>query len=244
VLVVLAHAADVSARWAEGRLRARSRDQVEFVPVEALGAATTWRHELGADDPRTDITLADGRDVRTGRVTAVLNRMLQPPLAPVAAAVPGDASYVRSELTAFAASWLRALAPRVVNQPTPQGLCGAWRAPVQWRALALEAGLPVAPATFDSRNPPPIGIGFGFDTEPSTTLLAIGGEVFGGALPKTLRAAAHRFTILAETPILGLRFAGREPHRYGWRLLDATPYPDLSNGGDAAITALEALLVP
>jgi hypothetical protein len=160
----------------------------------------------------------------------------------VAAAVPGDANYVRSELTAFAASWLQALAPRVVNEPTPQGLCGAWRAPVQWRALALEAGLPVASTTFDSTNPPPVG--FGFDAEPSTTLLAIGGEVFDGALPKAVRAAAHRFAILAETPILGLRFAGREPRRDGWRLLDATPYPDLSSGGDAAIPALEALLVP
>jgi hypothetical protein len=243
VLVVLAHATDVSARWADGRLRARSREKVEFVAVEALAAATTWRHELGADGVTTEISLRDGRRLRTGEVTSVLNRMLQPPLAAVAAAVPGDADYARSELTAFAASWVLALAPRVVNEPTPQGLCGRWRAPLQWRALALAAGLPVAPATFDSADPPPLGYGLEA-AEPSTTVLALGGELVDGAVPDAVRAAVRRFATLAETPILGLRFAGLERDRAGWRLLDATPYPDLSTGGEAAISVLEELLAP
>jgi hypothetical protein len=240
VLVVFAHGHDVSAHWAAAGLRARIRDEVELVLVESLNAATTWRHELGIEDACTDIGLADGRRLRTGEVTSVLNRMIQPPLGAVAVAAPGDAEYVRNELTAFSASWVRALAPRVVNEPTPQGLCGRWRSPLQWRTLALEAGLRVAPATFESTNPSTLG--YGFDAEPSTTVLTIGGKPFDAGMPADVRAAATRFATLAETPILGLRFASREP-RGVWRLLDATPYPDLSSGGDAGLSALEDLLV-
>jgi len=241
VLVVLSHSADLSARWAFERLRARSRRTVELVLIESLGAAATgWRHELGSDDARTDIRLADGRRLQSGGVTCVLNRMLQPPLAPVASAVPGDADYARNELTAFAASWIRTLAPLVVNEPTPQGLSGRWRAPLHWRILALDAGLPVAPLTFDSADPPPLAYGLG--AEPSMTVLTIGGEPLAGAMPAAVREAARRFARLAQTPVLGLRFAGADPSRTGWRLLDATPYPDLSSAGETGISALETQL--
>jgi hypothetical protein len=244
VLVVLAHAGDASAHWAATRLRERGASPVEEVLVESLGAATTWQHELGVDGATTEIGLLDGRHLRTGEVTSVLNRMLQPPLAAVAAAIPGDADYARGELTAFAASWLRALAPVVVNEPTPQGLCGRWRAPLQWRALALAAGLPAAPTTFESASPPPLGYGFFEAAEPCTTVLMLGGELLDGEVPDAVRAAVRRFAALAETPILGLRFAGLERDRAEWRLLDATPYPDLSSGGEAGISALEELLAP
>ena len=57
-------------------------------------------------------------------------------------------------------------------------------------------------------------------------------------------SGGRRFATLAETPIMGLRFAGLERDRPEWRFLDATPYPDLSSGGEAAIPALEELLAP
>lgn len=214
---------------------------VELVLIESLGAAaTTWRHELGADGVHTDIRLADGRRLRTGDVTVVLNRMLQPPLPPAASVVPGDADYARNEMTAFAVSWLLGLAPRVVNEPTPQGLCGRWRAPLHWRALALDAGLPVAPLTFDSRVPPPLA--YGLDGQASATVLTIGGEPLADAMPAAARAAVRRLSDRARTPILGLRFAGADPAQLGWQLLDATPYPDLTSAGEAGISALEAAL--
>jgi hypothetical protein len=239
VLVVLAHGMDASARWAADRLRARSAEPVRLVLVEALDAWDTgWRQDIGADGARTEIRLADGGRLRTGELSAVLNRMVQPPLAGVRAAVDGDADYARSELTAFAASWIRSLAPRVVNTPTPQGLSGRWRAPLHWRVLAREAGLPAAPVDFVSTDPPrPFAA-----AEPSTTVLSIGGEPLADALPAAVRAAARRFAALAETPLLGLRFAGADPARAGWRLLDASPYPDLSSAGEAGIAALEAQL--
>jgi hypothetical protein len=241
VLVVLAHQADASAHWAAERLRARSRAAVELVLIESLGAAATWwRHELAADGVSTDIRLADGRRLQTGTVRSVLNRMLQPPLAQTAAAVQGDADYARNELTAFAASWLRTLAPLVVNEPTPQGLSGRWRAPLHWRLLGRQAGLPVVPFTFQSTDPP--ANPYGLDGKPSAMVLTIGGEPLHDAMPDAIRAAAGRLARLARTPVLGLRFAGIDPAAAGWRLLDATPYPDLSLAGEAGIAALAAQL--
>ena len=242
MLLVLCHGTDASALWACERLRARSREPVSLVLIESLGyAATTWRHEIVNGDARVEIGLADGGRLRSGDAAAVLNRMLQPPLAVVGAAVPEDADYARSELTAFAASWIRTLAARVVNQPTPQGLCGRWRSPLQWRVLALEVGLPVAPLVIDSEDPPQRPYVYD-DGVPSTTVLTIGGEPLVDAMPDTVRAAVRRFSTEAQTPILGLRFLGEDPAGGGWRLLDATPYPDLSAGGEAAIEALEAQL--
>jgi hypothetical protein len=166
--------------------------------------------------------------------------MLAPPAAATAAAVPGDADYARNELTSFAASWIRALAPRVLNQPTPQGLCGRWRPPLHWRALAVEAGLPVAPLSVDSREGTPAFPRPG--DEASLTVLAIGGEPLTDGMPAEVRDGARRLAALADTPILGLRFAGGDPARDGWRLLDATPYPDLSAAGERGAEALAAQL--
>ena len=208
--------------------------------VEALGAgATRWRHQLAERRARTEIRLADGRRLRSGEIDAVLNRMLQPPLAALPYAEADDEEYARNELTAFAASWLRALAPHVCNPPTPQGLSGRWRAPLHWRVLAADVGLPVAPLRFDSRTPPPLG--YQPNGEPSTEVLTIGGEPLSD-MPPRIRDAARRFADCSGTPVLGLRFSGSEPARGGWRLLDATPYPDLAGAGEDGITALAELL--
>lgn len=240
MIVVLCHGSDASAQWASTRLRAHTRGRVELVYIETLGAATSWRHEIAGGVARTEVQLADGRRLRSGDVDAVLNRMLQPPIAVLPYAVAGDEEYARNELTAFAASWIRALARRVVNPPTPQGLCGRWRAPLHWRALASDVGLPVAPLRFDSRRPPPLG--YHANGEPSTEVLAVDGEPLAERMPPPVRDAARRFARAAETPLLGLRFSGTDPARDGWRLLDASPYPDLTSAGEAGVDALAAAL--
>lgn len=240
MIVVLCHVGDLSAQWAAERLRARSGRPVEVVFVESFAApATVWHHEVRDSGTRVDVALADGRRLRSGEIDAVLNRMLQPPEALIRAAAEGDESYSRNELTSFAASWLRALAPRVVNPPTPQGLCGRWRPAPGWRMLALDAGLPIGELAFDSTDPPPpLGAADG----PGTTVLTIGGRMMSGAAPADVCDAAAQLAALAETPVLGLRFAGTDPPASGWRLLDATPYPDLSTAGEAGVEALEAEL--
>lgn len=244
MLLVLAHGADVSAAWAAERLRARHGREVELVLVEWLDTPqTTWRHELGADGPRVEIAVGGAWRLRTGDASAVLNRVLQPPARAAAGAVPGDAEYAEMELSAFAASWLLALAPVVVNAPTPQGFAGRWRPPLHWRVLAQRAGFSVAPLDLDSDDPPPEPAGLAApDGDPATVVLAIGGEPLGRRFPARVREATRRLAARADTPILGLRFEGANPARAGWRLLDATPYPDLSLAGDAGVEALDAVL--
>lgn len=238
MILVLAHGYDQPALWAFERLRARG-GAVGLALVEDLEPlATVWDHRLGAAPPRTEIRLASGARLRTGDAGAVLNRVLQPPLGATAHAVEEDAEYARGELTAFAASWLRALAPRLLNPPTPQGLCGRWRSTVQWRALAARAGLPAVPLHLDSHAPgaegPP-------ELQPGETIvLTVAGELVEAdddpPAPSAVRAAARRFAHAAGTPVLGLRFAP------GWQLVDATPAPDLSSAGERGIAALEGAL--
>lgn len=212
---------------------------MELVLVDALDTpATSWAHQVGAQGASVEVDLGQGRRLRTGDVGAVLNRMTWPPLRLLAAAAPADAAYAHSELTAFAVSWVRSLAPVVVNQPTSQGLCGRWRPPLHWRMLAMRAGLPTAPLRMASGDLPRGQDGAG----PSSMILMIGGELLTSAAPGPIRQAARRLAALSETTILGLRFAGTDPARGGWRLLDATPQPDLTAAGDAGIPALEKVL--
>ncbi|MDQ4020714.1 MAG: hypothetical protein M3257_03595 [Actinomycetota bacterium] len=236
--IVLAHSTDASALWVFQRLHARSRHPVELLLVEALDTpVTSWVHEVSEDGANVEVHLDDRRRVSTVGIRAVLNRLTWPPMGLVAAAAPADAAYAQSELTAFAMSWLRSLAPVVVNEPTPQGLCGRWRPSLHWRALGMRAGLPVAPLRLASANLHPQDV-----AEASTMILMVDGELLGSSAPDAIRKAARRLAALSGTAILGLWFAGSDPARSGWRLLDATPQPDLTAAGEAGVAALEAVL--
>lgn len=237
--IVLAHSTDDSALWAFQRLRARAQRPVELVLAEALDTPiTSWAHEVGARGASVELDLGEGRRLRTSDACAVLNRLTWPPMRLLADAAPTDTAYAHSELTAFAVSWLRSLAPVVVNQPTPQGLCGRWRPPLHWRMLGRQAGLPIAPLRMSSADLHQDQNG----AEPSSTILMVGGELIISVAPDAIRQAARRLAALSATIILGLRFAGTDPARCGWRLLDATPQPDLTAAGDAGIAALEKVL--
>jgi hypothetical protein len=239
VWIVLAHGHDGPAQWAFQRLRERSRQPVELVLVEALGTpGTRWVHEVDEKGARVEVQLGDGRRLETLGIRAVLNRLTWPPAGLVPAAAPADATYAQTELMAFAISWVRALAPVVVNAPTPQGLCGRWRTPLHWRMLGLQAGLPIARwhmANTQSGGEEDLRAA-------STTILTIAGELICPGAPPEIRRGARRLAALSGTAILGLRFAGADPAQGQWRLLDATPQPDLSAGSDAGIAALEEVL--
>jgi hypothetical protein len=237
VLVVLAHETDLSARYAAERLSGYAV-RTELVLIESLGfACTRWRQSIGSDMNLVELRFADGRCLHSGEVSAVLNRMLQPPAA-LPATLSVDASYAHNELSAFAASWIRQLGRRVINEPTPQGLSGRWRSPLSWRVLARHAGLPVAEFTADSECPETMYEAHATD---SRTILTVAGRVFE-PMPADVREAVKRFSVLAQTPLLGLRFMGSDAANAGWRFLDATPYPDLFGGGDEGITAIAELL--
>ena len=238
--IVLCSSADHSALWMFERLQARRRAPVSLVLVEELSdPRIRWEHRVGTRGALTRITLPGGRQLPADGVSAVLNRLTTVPLTVLAAAETADRDYVMNELTAFTSSWLGVLAPKVINRPAPQGFAGRWRRPLEWRVLAGRAGLRAADLRLTSTEPlDEASIG----REPSTYVLAVDGHLFHPLAPPSLQRAVHRFSALAETQLLGLRFDGLDPAAAGWRLLDATPQPDLSLAGEDGVAAVEAVL--
>jgi hypothetical protein len=180
------------------------------------------------------MTLADGRRLDSGTVSVVLNRVFSAPLTLLAAAQWEDSTYARSEQSAFALSWLQALAPVVINPPAARGLAGAWRSAVEWCGLARYVGLDCAGLVLDSHEPDSL---LGFPTALHNGLV-IGTRAFGLAARPEIRAAAVRLAQEAETPLLGLWLTEEASPR----LMMATPHPDLSFGGEAGIDALDELM--
>jgi hypothetical protein len=240
--IVLCSAGDASALWVYERLRVRGHAPIDLLFVESLAhAAVRWEHGIGARGATLTLTTGDGRRLCGTDVGAVLNRLVSAPLGMVDAAEPEDRDYARNELTAFAASWLRTLSARVVNAPHPHGLCGRWRQPLEWRALAVRAGLVTAPlrlASVDPDMPRPVGFG---DEPGTTTVLAVDGRILHTGVPSAVQRACAQLSRLCATRVLGLRFDGTDPAR-DWRFLDATPYPNLSLAGESGVAALEAAL--
>jgi hypothetical protein len=239
VWVVLAHSFDESALWMFQRLQSRARQEVELVLVEALEpASTSWEHRVGEAGGWIHVQLSNGRHLETMSVGAVLNRLTWPALSLAVAAPPVDAAYAQSEARAFAMSWIRSLAPVIVNRPTSQGLCGRWRPTLHWRVLGLQAGLPVAALHMTS-----VGQNIGSDLQcESTMILVVRGKLLYKGAPDVIREGVSRLAAMSETELLGLRFVGTDPGSAGWRLIDATPYPDMRIAGERGVAALEELL--
>lgn len=239
--LVLCSAADASAVWVYERLRARGRAAVALLVVESLAAGDVrWEHRVDDAGATLALTGADGSRIDGRAVGAVLNRLMAAPMAAVARAEPEDREYAASELTAFAASWLRALSVTIVNRPNPQGLAGRWRSPLEWRVLAGRAGVPTAALRIGSDNG--ADAHSAGDDEPSRWVLAVDGRVLHAGAPAALHRAVGHLSRSADARVLGLRFRGADPAAGGWRLLEATAQPDLSIAGDAGVAALERAL--
>jgi hypothetical protein len=174
-------------------------------------------------------------------VRGVLNRLLGAPLDLVNRAQPADRDYALQELSSFYLSWLQALPGVVVNRPAPQGFCGRWRHTSEWAVLAQKAGLP-APAYRQSASDDPAQ---GFRAlapagAPLETAIVLFDKVFGPSLPDETVAACRRFAALAEVEMLGISLfqaGGRV-----WKFASATPYPDLSAGGQPLLSHLASVL--
>jgi hypothetical protein len=237
--VVLCWGHDEPALWAADRLLRRGRLRpLELVRLEHLSSPLVrWEHRFTDGSARVRIGLPDGREIDSREVRGVLNRVLGAPTAAAVVGHPEDRAYATSEAGAFAAAWLRALGPVVINAPRPNGLVGAFLHDVQWRSLGRRAGLDVAPYAADSATLN----GHGGD-EPSTRLVAIGGRVLAQGVPAEVQAGVAMLAGLAGLDVMEVRFAGAPGPGDRWLFLDASPYPDLRAAGEAGIEALEAAL--
>ena len=162
-----------------------------------------------------------------------MNRLVEPP--PAAILASPDGTYACSELTSFAASWVRRLGRRVINEPTPQGLSGRWRTTLAWRVLAHRCGLDVEPLHLDSSVATSLAA---YAT--GEALLVVDGEMVGETIPTTIRCGVRALATVVETPVLAVRFRRSDA---AWRFLDATPHPDLSSGSEAGVAAIARALV-
>ncbi|MBV9366478.1 MAG: hypothetical protein JO286_14785 [Solirubrobacterales bacterium] len=238
--LIVCSSVDHSALWMHERLQARARAPAALLLVEGLAdVRIRWRHAVGRSGTSVTLRLPDGNEVSSAELRGVVNRLVTAPLVLLDAVEPEDRDYATNELTAFTASWLHALAPTVINAPTPHGLVGRWRLPLEWRVLGRRSGLRTPDLHLTCTAP---GDVLSESDQPSTTLLAIDGHVFDQRASSSVQRAVARFSAMAETRVLGLRFEGEDPSANGWSLLDATPYPDLTLAGDAGVEALEQAL--
>jgi hypothetical protein len=232
--LVLAERTDAAAAWAAAGLARRGLRPLLVVTSEELGSAVRWEHRVGDGTPSVDITLAHGRHVRGAEVRGTLNRLVAVPPAAVARVELTDRDYVLGELFAFYASWLHSLPGRVFNPPSAMGLSGRWRAATEWTVLAAQAGLPVEPVRMNGSagDAPATRRG-------DTTVIVAAGRAVGAPVTAEARDACVRLAALADTPLLGIELARG---RGGWSFVDASPWPDLTVGGEALLDALGAAL--
>jgi hypothetical protein len=206
---------------------------VFLVTAECLASATKWEHRLGTGGPYTKLHLDDGRIFTSSEIRGVLNRLAFAPESAVGLPVDDDRDYAGMEFGAFYLSWLYAL-PRVINRPTPQGLCGRWRHPSEWALLAAKAGFQTQAyrSSVSGDQVDPAGGLF--------HLIVLRGIPYGAAVPKEQREACRNLALSTGTDLLGIDIS-----RAGNGALvfaHATPFPDLTVGGHDLIQGLKLTL--
>jgi len=238
--LVLSEPDDRSALWAWEGLKARGLDPIDIVTPQALVLALGWEHRLGIAGNRTRIRLHTGKILDTTLLRGVLNRIGYLPPALFARAAPDDRMYAMQEMNALFLSWLSAIESPVLNRPSPQGLCGAWRHASEWAALAARSELPALPFRQSSLTegcPAPRWCPPG---AAARTVLVVAGDAIGSEVPEEIAAGCRRLTELAGLGIAGFEFV--EGAGTGWLLAGVTPQPDLSAGGEPLLNSLFAAM--
>ncbi len=237
MFLVLCSSNDYGARWAFTGLKNLGLAPVELVTSEELAYSRFWEHRVGVASASVRLTLPDGRIICSSGVSGVLNRLLWAPQELVNYARPVDRDYASQELSSFYLSWLSALPGKVINRPTPQGFCGPWRHTSEWALLAQRAGLPAPPFRQTTQHEPEQGYrSLAPQDVPVESVVVLGGDVFGTALPEDTLGACRRFAALAGDPLLGIDLFRAKDGR--WNFATATPYPELTRGGEALLMRL------
>jgi hypothetical protein len=238
--LVLCASNDLPALWAYRGLLAAGLDSVDLITGETLASATLWEHRVGAAGVETSVRLPDGRPIHSRDIRGVLNRLPGPPQDLLACAVPADRDYALQELTAFYLSWLHGLGGAVYNPPTPQGLAGRWRHASEWVVAAHEAGFTVPAWRQDGADSPDRGYAsMAPPYAPVSRVVVLENDVFGAALPPSVRARCVQLAAISRTPLLGIDLfpTADDP----WTFAAATPMPDLQIGGEPLLGKLAEL---
>jgi len=231
---------DRPALWAYQKLRAAGMETIDLVTSASLARAKSWELRLGQSGSQLELALDDGRRFRSLGIRGVLNRLVCAPDGIVQHAVAEDRDYAAAELMAFYLGWLSILRG-VINAPTPQGLCGSWRHASEWCVLAARAGFAVPhfrQTSLESmadgfRSLAPTGT-------PMQSVIVLRDELYGATVPAHIGAACRRLAVLADIELLGVDLF--ESEEGDLTFAHATPFPDLTAGGDAFIGGLARAL--
>lgn len=188
-----------------------------------------WRVYPEAPDASRGV--ASGQPFGFAEVTGVL--CLQSAVTPLELEFiePEAREYAAQEMTAFLRCFLALIRCRVLNPPSAGSLCGpAWR-PERWLHLAVAAGVPVAPLSFNSQLPAPVT-----DRGPESSSV-VECTLIGGRLlePCTERLAEHARSIAAAAHLDLLRIRFTVPPRCPAAFLDADPCPRLADAAAAPL---------
>lgn len=241
--LVLCASNDAAALWAYQGLKARGLAPLELVKAEMLEYDVRWEHRVGAEGALVNITLSDGRKIRSDTIRGVLNRLLWVPSEHLLQVHPGDREYATQELFAFFMSWLYALPQPVLNRPSPRGISGQWRDVSEWVWLAGKAGLATPDYRRSSRD---YIVKMGVERRvvpidtPVNTVIVVERHVVGAPAPPDIRESAQRLAELARTELLGVEFA--DGPAGPWTFAGATTFPDLRLGGQALLDVLASVL--
>ena len=234
--LVLCFDGDVAALWAHRRLHDAGLAPLELVTAELLALAKTWEHRLGVDGVELNVELEDGRILRGSQINGVLNRLASSPHYVINHAIAEDREYASAESSAFYLSWLNGL-QRVINRPTPQGLPGSWRHASEWNILAATAGLNTLRYTQSSASNPEEGFRIVAPSgTPVINVIVLRGELYGSALAPPVAEACRNLADSAATELLGVELCADETG--AMTFIHATPFPDLTLGGDELIDGL------
>jgi len=241
--LLLTESNDPCAAWLLAGLARRAPGGVEWVTADQLGQARRWEHRVGRSETLSRVELADGRWIDSRAVTATINRLLRLPVALPRRVRGLDQPYAAQEWGALIVSWLAAFAGPMLNPPSPLGLSGAFRHPIEWEALAAQAGFLVPETCHSSEaDPRQLGRTSGSRLSKSIPVLVSGLRVQapgGQALGEDTVRAARLLAALAGAPLLGLQLA---PVRDRWQFVSATSWPDLRVGGESLLAALARTL--
>ncbi len=138
MIVVLYNEPDIVAQQVLSELVSSTGvDEVMAVPAELLTVGARWHYRSYGGRSDSSVRLRDGRHIGSSRVRAVFNRLRWAP-APWFESQK-DREYATMEIFALTLSWLHSLPCPVVNPPSPRGLGGADRSPLEWLGLGVKA---------------------------------------------------------------------------------------------------------
>jgi hypothetical protein len=240
--LVLCPSTDVAALWAYEGLKSRGLTPLELVCAEELACSLQWNHRVSSSGTRTNIALADGRTITHDAVRGVLNRLAYLPQEHLALGDSSDRDYAQQELTAFYLSWLYAMPRPMLNVPTAQGLCGAWRHISEWVWLAGKAGLPTIPyrqSSFDRSNEEQARGNLTSAQVLKNTVFVVNEQVVGASPPEHIMEGCRRLAELSGTGLLAIEFMADETS--SWTFAGATSLPDLRLGGDPLLDLMASV---